>query len=315
MAVPVPGAGANKKVTKPGPRAKKMAKPKPKMRAKNSAPPPPPPPTKGSESDGNVYESDGLSADDSDSDSTSYDTGNPDIDKLSKRACDALRLDRIGDTDSDSDENLVVLDMEDVSEQGTQWGNAERISGIQSVCGTLASKCLLAEQGGAKRREWLRSVKGGEDFVDFSSQTGEWMAVTEALESYKSVCVIHVRGRSVRAQVQAPVHCGSKRRRGGGIKNELLGPGEGELDPDPRKILTIIYNGRNHFCAVTSKGKLKPGSEGSMGAGPAANPSGMPRRLREWLARHNCELWESTPNGYCGYESIAVSLLLLQEDK
>ena len=113
----------------------------------------------------------------------------------------------------------------------------------------------------------------------------------------------------------APARCGRKRRRGGGIKNELLGPGEGELDPDPRKILTIIYNGRNHFCAVTSKGKLKPGSEGSMGAGPAANPSGMPRRLREWLARHNCELWESTPYGYCGYESIAVSLLLLQEDK
>jgi hypothetical protein len=41
----------------------------------------------------------------------------------------------------------------------------------------------------------------------------------------------------------------------------------------------------------------------------------MPSRLREWLARHDCELWESTPNGYCGYESIAVSLLLLQEDQ
>jgi hypothetical protein len=119
---------------------------------------------------------------------------------------------------SDSDENLVVLDMEDVSEQGSQWGNAERISGIQSVCGTLASKCLLAEQGGAKRREWLRSVKGGEYFVDFSSQTGEWMAVTEALESYESVCVIHVCGRSVRAQVQAPARCGRKRRRGGESK-------------------------------------------------------------------------------------------------
>ena len=115
--------------------------------------------------------------------------------------------------------------------------------------------------------------------------------------------------------MQARVHSGSKRARGGGIKNAFLGQGDGELDPDPRKILTIIYNGRNHFCAVTSKGKLKPRSEGSMGAGPTANTSGMPRRLREWLARHNCELWESTPNGYCGYESIAVSLLLLQEDE
>ena len=110
-------------------------------------------------------------------------------------------------------------------------------------------------------------------------------------------------------------HPALKPARGGGIKNAFLGQGDGELDPDPRKILTIIYNGRNHFCAVTSKGKLKPRSEGSMGAGPTANTSGMPRRLREWLARHNCELWESTPNGYCGYESIAVSLLLLQEDE
>ena len=313
VAVPKPGAGAKNKEKKPEPRAKKTAKPKSKKRAKSSAPPPPPPPTKGSESDGNVYESDGLSADDSDS--TSYDTGNPDIDKLSKRACDALRLDRNGDTDSDSDTNLVVLDMEDASEQGTQWGNAERILGIQSVCGTLASKCLLSGEGGAERREWLESVKGGANFVDFSSQTDEWMEVTEALESYESVCVIHVRGRSTKAQMQARVRSGSKRVRGGGIKNALLGKGDGELDPDPRKILTIIYNGRNHFCAVTSKGKLKPESEGSMGAGPNSNKSGMPNRLRAWLARHDCELWESTPNGYCGYESIAVSLLLLQEDK
>ena len=245
----------------------------------------------------------------SESDSDVEGGKNVDTINLDSEALQALRLDRPADTDSENEEE------EDISEQGTQWGNAERISGIQSVCGTLALKCLLSEEGGEERREWLGSVKEGSYFVDFSSQTDEWMEVTEALESYESVCVIHVRGRSAKAQMQARVRSGSKRARGGGIKNALLGQGDGELDPDPRKILTIIYNGRNHFCAVASKGKLKPGSEGSMGAGPTANTSAMPRRLREWLARHNCELWESTPNGYCGYESIAVSLLLLQEDE
>jgi hypothetical protein len=82
-----------------------------------------------------------------------------------------------------------------------------------------------ASTPGKSRSSMTRHAEEG----DVSSQTDEWMAVTGALESCASIRVIHVPGRSARAQVQ--VRLGSKRARGGGIKNALLGPGDRELDP------------------------------------------------------------------------------------
>ena len=66
----------------------------------------------------------------------------------------------------------------------------------------------------------------------------------------------------------------------------------------------IVYNGHNHFNGVASSNWRKPLGEATMGVGTVhAN-------LQSWLAAHDCCLWESTPYGYCGYESAAVSMCL-----
>ena len=83
-----------------------------------------------------------------------------------------------------------------------------------------------------------------------------------------------------------------------------LGRGNGECWPDPRAELVFLYNGSNHFCGLCPCGWPKPAIEGTMGAGSCPE-------LHEWLAFYTVDIWPSTPLGFCGAESIAMSRMLL----
>ena len=84
-----------------------------------------------------------------------------------------------------------------------------------------------------------------------------------------------------------------------------LGQGEGECWPDPHAQMVFLYNGTNHFCGLCRREwGDKPANERPMGMGTCG-------ALRAWLAFFNTKIWPSTPLGYCGAESIAMSRMLL----
>ena len=76
--------------------------------------------------------------------------------------------------------------------------------------------------------------------------------------------------------------------------------------PDPTEELTVVWNGSNHFNGVVPEGWRKPEVEPTMGAGDASTVLGA------WLREFRCQLWESTPYGFCGLESAAMSLRFLR---
>ena len=84
-----------------------------------------------------------------------------------------------------------------------------------------------------------------------------------------------------------------------------LGQGEGECWPDPHAQVVILYNGINHFCGLCRREwGGKPANECPMGMGTC-------RALRAWLSFHDVRIWPSTPHGFCGAESVAMSRMLL----
>jgi hypothetical protein len=76
--------------------------------------------------------------------------------------------------------------------------------------------------------------------------------------------------------------------------------------PDPTEELTVVWNGSNHFNGVVPEGWRKPEVEPRMGAGDVSTVLGA------WLREFRCQLWESTPYGFCGLESAAMSLRFLR---
>jgi len=67
-----------------------------------------------------------------------------------------------------------------------------------------------------------------------------------------------------------------------------------------------VWNGRDHFNGVVPEGWLKPAVESGMGVGRASTVLGA------WLCAFKCQLWDSTPYGFCGLESAAMSLRFVQ---
>ena len=94
----------------------------------------------------------------------------------------------------------------------------------------------------------------------------------------------------------------------GGTKSNLHAKpleqcGEGVVWPNPRSSVVIISNGRDHYNGVCHRGHAKPEDEFPMFVGKNA-------QLDEWLNCWGVDLWPSTGNGFCGYESLSVSAAL-----
>ncbi len=129
---------------------------------------------------------------------------------------------------------------------------------------------------------------------------GDWVEVTEWLVAMatamgKAAHVIVNRGR--RAQVISVSAEGVPQR-----ERELYAGSW----PDPTEDLTIVWNGRDHFNGVVPEGWLKPEVESGMGVGRVSTVLGA------WLRAFKCQLWDSTPYGFCGLESAAMSLRFVQ---
>ena len=134
-------------------------------------------------------------------------------------------------------------------------------------------------------------------FRSWEPRTAEWMAVDAGLALHKPA---HCIARGV-VQSLVPAQ--------GSTTHETtmaqLGQGEGECWPDPHAQLVFLYNGTNHFCGLCRREwGDKPANERPMGMGTCG-------ALRAWLAFFNTKIWPSTPLGYCGAESIAMSRMLL----
>ena len=79
--------------------------------------------------------------------------------------------------------------------------------------------------------------------------------------------------------------------------------GEGVVWPNPRSSVVIISNGRDHYNGVCHRGHEKPEDEFPLFVEKNA-------QLDEWLNCWGVDLWPSTGNGFCGYESLSVSAAL-----
>ena len=140
-------------------------------------------------------------------------------------------------------------------------------------------------------------------FRSWGSRTSLWVSIDEGLACHKPAHCITMGGGSAAPVVQSLVRAQGSRHHCTCIAQ--LGQGEGECWPDPHAQLVILFNGTNHFCGLCRRGwGGKPANESPMGMDTC-------RALRAWLAFFNIGIWPSTPRGYCGAESIAMSRMLL----
>ena len=123
----------------------------------------------------------------------------------------------------------------------------------------------------------------------------EWLLAMAAATG-KAAHVIVNRGRRVQVKSVSA----------GGEPQPTRDLGRSSVWPDPTEEVTMVWNGINHFNGVVPEGWLKPEIESGMDVGAVGSV------LRAWLRAFGCQLWDSTPYGFCGLESAATSLRFLQ---
>ena len=331
--------GAQQKLKK----GKKEAKLKPGQKQQD--------PSHSSASDSDNVSSDGepkLSSTDEDDEDSDSGRPNPDVLGLDDDGRAALRLDRDGDTDSDNEDEECDGGSRGV--QPTLPPVRERESDLRGVCAVLAAAAsdmvpLMPSRKASKRGEmvrlprsvkysadddgtrsavqvandqkiWFRSVGrdectehssaqcskrgcGGCPFKSFESSTDQWMEVTEFLCAFSA---------STGRPAHVIVNKGAAAPRVFSMipgANEQLDRTLSDANPDPSTELVIVWNGSNHFNGLAPPGWVKPKGEGGLGVGRVG------KGMASWLRRRNCALWHSTPKGFCGYESAAMSLRFL----
>ena len=144
---------------------------------------------------------------------------------------------------------------------------------------------------------------GFEAFTGFDQVLGKdkWLGKAELLGALRKNCggdayVLQLRGDSVDAYAQLG-------DTSGGLDCKPLGRGEGQVWPDPRKSVVVVSNGTDHFNGVCHGGREEPEDEWRMAVPKNA-------QLDKWLNGWGVDLWPSTGNGFCGYESLSVSAAL-----